>query len=204
MLHLEIGVIRNLDDLKGFLQKAIELEHATIPPYLVAHYSLYGDINKEIKDCLREVAVEEMLHMTLAANVLNAIGGEPRINFAEFVPNYPSRLPLGVGSSDPKNELVVPLERFSKQLLKNVFLEIEEPEKPREFPLVERAAELAAPGFTFATIGEFYEAVKKALSHLAMIFLLVHQRDKFPSTSRSVVMWIQMKCRILLRLWKRL
>ena len=163
MLNLEQGTIRNSDDLKRFLQKAVELEHSTIPPYLVAHYSLHGDINNEIKDCLLEVAVEEMLHMTLAANVLNAIGGTPAINFPEFVPNYPSKLPLGVGSNSPKDELIVPLERFSKQLSKRVFMEIEEPEKPRKFPMLEGAVGLEARGFSFSTIGEFYAAIKAAL-----------------------------------------
>ncbi|QDV81758.1 ferritin-like domain-containing protein [Stieleria magnilauensis] len=165
MLHLELGNISSVDDLRTFLQKAIELEHATIPPYLVAHYSLRGSLNSEIKDSLREVAIEEMLHMTLAANILNAIGGSPRIDFPEFVPNYPSKLPLGVGSTDPDNELIVPLERFSKQLLINVFMEIEEPEQPREFPVLERAASLVAPTFSFSTIGEFYSAIKQALNH---------------------------------------
>lgn len=165
MLHLEAGTISSIEDLKKFLQKAIELEHSTIPPYLVAHYSLRGLVNSEIKDCLREVAIEEMLHMTLAANILNAIGGTPKIDFPEFVPNYPSKLPLGVGSTDPKNELIVPLERFSKQLLKNVFMEIEEPERPKEFPVAELSAARVAPSFTFATIGEFYAAIKQSLSH---------------------------------------
>ncbi|CAD73688.1 MAG TPA: hypothetical protein DDX19_05000 [Rhodopirellula baltica] len=165
MLHLETGAITSVDDLREFLQKAIELEHATIPPYLVAHYSLHGPLNSEIRDCLKEVAIEEMLHMTLAANILNAIGGTPRIDFPEFVPDYPSKLPLGVGSTDPDHELIVPLERFSKQLLKNVFMEIEEPERPREFPTIERSAALVAPQFTFSTIGEFYAAIKQALMH---------------------------------------
>lgn len=166
MLHLEPGTIRSLDDLREYLQKAVELEHSTIPPYLVAHYSLHGPVNSEIKDSLLAVAIEEMLHMTLAANVLNAIDGTPNIDFPEFVPAYPSRLPLGVGSTDPKNELIVPLERFSRQLLKNVFMEIEEPEQPREFPIAElAAADVGAPDYSFATIGEFYTAVKRALNH---------------------------------------
>ena len=166
MLHLAPGTIRNIDDLRTFMQKAIELEHSTIPPYLVAHYSLHGTLNSEIKSCLREVAIEEMLHMTLAANILNAIGGSPSIDYPEFVPNYPSKLPLGVGATDPDHELIVPLERFSKQLLKNVLMEIEEPERPREFPILERTAALVAPSFSFATIGEFYLAIRQALDHL--------------------------------------
>ena len=71
--------------------------------------------------------------MTLAANVLNAVGGNPKINDQGFIPNYPCQLPLGIGSVDPEKQLIVPLEPFSKQLLKDVFMEIEEPEQPQEF-----------------------------------------------------------------------
>jgi hypothetical protein len=39
------------------------------------------------------VVIEEMLHMTIAANVLNAVGGHPAIDRPDFVPNYPEDLP---------------------------------------------------------------------------------------------------------------
>ncbi len=56
---------------------AIKLEHATIPPYLTALYSIKPDPRKSNHDSyniIRAVAVEEMLHLTLAANLLNAVG----------------------------------------------------------------------------------------------------------------------------------
>ena len=34
-----------------------------------------------------------MLHMTIACNVLNAVGGQPAIDRAGFVPDYPMILP---------------------------------------------------------------------------------------------------------------
>src|SRR2546421_835393 len=60
-------------------KKAVELEHATIPTYLYALYSLQPGGNLKIQSLVRSVVWEEMLHMSLACNVLNAIGGSPVI-----------------------------------------------------------------------------------------------------------------------------
>ena len=62
--------IRDIESLRSHLQWAIELEHSTIPPYLTAYYSLHESHNRESAGVLLSVAIEEMLHMTLAANVL--------------------------------------------------------------------------------------------------------------------------------------
>ena len=35
---------------------------------------------------IRSVVIEEMLHMALACNLLNAVGGQPEIDRAGFVP----------------------------------------------------------------------------------------------------------------------
>src|SRR5262249_44844149 len=84
---------RQASDLYQFLQSAIELEHATIPAYLQALYSIKHDQNRVVAALIRSIVVEEMLHMTIAANVMNAIGGEPVINKPNFVPIYPGPLP---------------------------------------------------------------------------------------------------------------
>ena len=39
-----------------------------------------------------------MLHMTIACNLLNALGRAPLIDAADFVPCYPGPLPLGIGT----------------------------------------------------------------------------------------------------------
>ena len=166
MVHLERQVIgRSLEEVQFYLQKAIELEHATIPPYLTAYYSLYGNSNEDIRQVLREVAIEEMLHMGLVANILNAIGGKPKLYSTEFIPSYPAPLPLGIGSEQPDKEFIVPLEPYSRQLLKDVFMEIEEPENLRSFP-AEEVMPVVEAGFSFTTIGEFYTALKEALTDL--------------------------------------
>jgi hypothetical protein len=111
-------------DLHYYLQKAVELEHSTIPPYLTAMFSLKPGVNRKIGELIRTVVVEEMLHMTIAANILIATGGGPQINTADFVPDYPGPLPMNIG------DLKVGIEAFSIQLVENIFMAIEEPEDP--------------------------------------------------------------------------
>ena len=142
-------------ELGTYLQSAIELEHSTIPPYLTAMFSLRNGTNAEIARQIREIVIEEMLHMVIAANILIAIGGSPSINQSEFVPNYPGPLPMNIG------DLTVGIEAFSIDLVKNVFMAIEEPENP--IP-VKKAAELEA--VEYATIGQFYDAIKDQIQAL--------------------------------------
>jgi hypothetical protein len=145
-------------DLWPALQQAIELEHATIPPYLYALYSLDASKNAEISSIIASVVIEEMLHMTLASNVLNALGGTPAIGQPGFIPTYPGPLPGGVES-----DLVVKLAPFSMDQLQ-MFLDIEQPEDPLNFRVLPSAAlaEAAEP----ITIGQFYTAISDAIGLL--------------------------------------
>ena len=59
--------------LEEQLETAIMLEHATIPPYLYAFWSI-KDLESPLALSISEVIKEEMLHMSLACNILNAIG----------------------------------------------------------------------------------------------------------------------------------
>jgi hypothetical protein len=98
--------------------------------------------------------MEEMLHMVLASNTLNALGGSPVIDRPEFVPTYPGPLPGGVDSS-----LTVRIRPFSGEQLQT-FLDIEQPADP----LVFRAA--AASPEEGVTIGEFYQGIEKKIVEL--------------------------------------
>jgi len=139
------------------VQNAIQLEFSTIPPYLTAMLSLHPDGNREIWSLIHEVVVEEMLHMTIGCNILNAIGGQPTLASADFLPKYPGPLPMGIGG------LTVPLEKFSLDIVRNIFMEIEEPERPLDIPVLE---DLAAQVPEFATIGAFYAARKAKIKQL--------------------------------------
>jgi hypothetical protein len=87
--------IASVASLRAHLQSAIELEHATLPPYLCALYSLDPIRNAAAAEVLCSVFVEEMLHLTLVANLLNAVGGRPRFDTPELLPGYPRYLPHG-------------------------------------------------------------------------------------------------------------
>ncbi|MEA2755117.1 MAG: hypothetical protein QOJ54_1406 [Aliidongia sp.] len=145
-----IKAVRSAADLRRYLQAAIKLEHATIPPYLAAYYSIKPGWNEEAGKIIRSVVVEEMLHMTIAANVLNAIGGKPVMNNPEFIPIYPGPLPMSVDDG-----ISVGLAPLSIDLVRDVFMRIELPETPEYYPgLLKSVAER-----DYATIGEFYDAI---------------------------------------------
>jgi hypothetical protein len=168
MLKIRADIVQSIRaaeselDLHAHVQAAIELEHATIPPYLTAYFSIKPGLMPEIAGVLRSVFVEEMLHMAIASNLLNAIGGTPRINVPEFIPSYPGPLPMGIGADPAGGDLVVGLAPLSKRVVHDVFMQIEEPEDPLEFPVQESAA----AAVTFATIGQFYRAISQKLEEL--------------------------------------
>jgi Ferritin-like len=146
------------DDLVGLVQEAIRLEFSTIPPYLTTMLSLKPRQNREIWQTIHDIVVDEMLHMAITCNLLNALGQRPMIADRDFVLTYPSSLPLGIGTG-----LVVGLEPFSRDIVKRVFMEIEEPENPLVFRAARRLDE-AVP--SFSTIGEFYRSLAAKLVEL--------------------------------------
>lgn len=144
-------------ELQYYLQEAVKLEHSTIPPYLTAMFSLKPGVNHTIAALIRSIVVEEMLHMTIAANILIAIGGTPEINKKGFVPDYPGPLPMSIG------DLIVGIEAFSIPLVQNAFMAIEEPEDPIH---IQPPPMLAAAQPSYATIGQFYDAIAKQILEL--------------------------------------
>ena len=154
MLRIETGWLEAVAtaeraaDLYPSLQGAIELEHATIPVYLSALFSLKPGAMPAVRSILAAIARQEMLHMAIAANVLTALGGAPKMTGPDFVPSYPGHLPMNINGS-----LVVHLGPLTLARIRDEFLEIEEPEHPLVFP---SGLEAAVP---FATIGQFYGAL---------------------------------------------
>jgi hypothetical protein len=109
--------------LQRALQLAVKLEHATIPPYLAALFSMDQGSNIDVSRILREIVVQEMVHMGLVCNLLNAVGGAPRLSEPAFVPRYPSRLPAAL-----RPDISVSLRRCSRDQIR-LFMEIEKPEE---------------------------------------------------------------------------
>ena len=114
--------IDDMASLRQVVQLAIELEHATIPPYLCALWSLIPGCNTQAAEIIFSVVMEEMLHLALACNLLNALGGHPAIAKPGFVPRYPGHLPGGL-----RPDLTVSLRRCSKEHVRDVFMSIEQP-----------------------------------------------------------------------------
>lgn len=167
--------ITSREDLHMYLHAALKLEHATIPPYLTALYTIKPGTNIEAVEIIRSVMVEEMLHMVLVANVLNAVGGTPDIDRADFVPVYPTYLP------DGETDFKVGLRAFSVEAI-DTFLKIERPADSEEtahkirrnssapFELLKglpRSEEEKVQGMHYYSIGEFYEEIVHGLEYLA-------------------------------------
>jgi hypothetical protein len=157
--------ITTIEDLHAYLHVAMQLEHATIPPYLLALYSIHPGTNPDAVHVLRTVVVEEMLHLTLAANILNAVGGAPCLTAKDFVPKYPTALP------DGETDFKVHLRPFSKQALRT-FLKIERPSKAPDQAAPPAAGEPADPlrlhhlSLHFYSIGEFYAEIERGIEAL--------------------------------------
>ncbi|WP_341486578.1 ferritin-like protein [Pararhizobium sp. A13] len=163
------NTIKTIDDLKAHLHIAMQLEHATIPPYLTALYSIKPGTNLDAVQVIRVVAVEEMLHLTVAANLLNAIRGTPDLTVAGFVPSYPAYLP------DGETDFEVHLASFSKETLE-IFKKIERPRlAPGPQKLVRRSYRAGVtvlgtyPGASdihYYSIGDFYAAIEEGFDFL--------------------------------------
>jgi hypothetical protein len=162
--------IRTVGDLHYYLRVAIQLEHSTIPPYLVALYSIKPGANLDATNVIRAVVVEEMLHLTMAANVLNAVGGTPDLTYQGFVPTYPTYLP------DGEDDFEVGRAALSRETVKS-FLKIERPashsgtrvstsSKERKRSLIRQDGGSSHPQLDFYSIGEFYDAIIEGLQFL--------------------------------------
>lgn len=160
--------IDSVETLSKYLYHAMQIEHATLPPYLLALYSIHPGTNLDATQVIRTVVVEEMLHLTLAANLLNSIGGKPDLTLPDFAPLYPAYLP------DGEEDFEVSLIGFSKEALES-FIKIERPspapsEAKRLVRRPRKASSLAVAldeaGMHFYSIGEFYEEVRRGFDYL--------------------------------------
>jgi len=153
-----------LQELKDNLQTAVEIELATLPIYLYTYYSinrihtrgenidtisLYANKAAAI---IMSVAVEEMLHLSLSANILYAMGVEPQI-YRRSPGSYPTPLPYhnpkGPPGPDGDTKVLIPLSKFSYEQLWH-FLQIEYPEPRNAWP----------QDRNWDTIGQFYSYIR--------------------------------------------
>ncbi len=157
--------------LLAHLQTALEIEYSTVPIYLFTYYSIQRQPSTfpagtsaarqdQIKTfankaggLIMSVAVEEMLHMSLAGNLIRALGGTPDLNlYQKPSTKYPTPLPHHNPAFNPDpqatGEFKVPLSRLTTMQL-GYFLGIEYPEKRGAVP----------QGNNWNTIGQFYDYI---------------------------------------------
>lgn len=141
--------INTIESLRAHLQAAIEVEHSTVPIYLTALYSIVEGTNEDASRIIRSVVMEEMLHMSMVANVLNAVGGRPTFNNPDFIPKFPAPMPFSDGS------IYMRLQALTPDAIA-LFRQIERPAPVDAPPQPEK----------FHTLGQFYEAVALGMEYL--------------------------------------
>lgn len=157
---------KEVTELQKHLQTALEVELSTVPIYLYTYYSinrapLWEDDKKEgnvlatfankAGGVIMSVVVEEMLHMSLAANILRAIGGKPKV-YGRSPKKFPTNLPHHEKKDKHGNRFSFDLSKLSADQLEK-FLEIEQPEKKDAPP----------EGNHWETLGQFYDYITEKI-----------------------------------------
>lgn len=153
----------NPAELHRALEMAVTFEHAIIPLYLYALYSVNAKRNRQIAELLESVVKDEMLHMMLACNLLNALGGAPDLRSPRFFPQYPGPLPGTLAAG-----MTVKLARFSLKQIRT-FMAIEQPDDPLDFP---DASDYGfEPERRLATVGDHYRGIRKQIEGRDELFV---------------------------------
>jgi hypothetical protein len=170
-------VVAHREDLWWLLAEACQLEHMIMCQYLFAEWSLkdksdglsdeQSDAIERWRGVLRGIAIEEMLHLALVANVMSSIGAAPYFGR----PNFPQRSGYFPAS------VQLDLMPFGEHALKH-FLFLERPEgmerqdaegfvptAPPRDPLSE--SEAMPRGQEFLTVGHLYRGIEDGLTRLA-------------------------------------
>lgn len=162
MILLQAKPLETIEDAYERLQTAIELEFSTLPPYLYAKFSILPGSNDRAASNLADIVGQEMIHMCLACNIMNALGGNPQLvtpgSQPPFPPVYPTTLPGDIGPPDG-DPITVHLYRYSDCAFQQG-MAIEQPVSPILF-----AAEGAEDEGT-ETIGQFYAKLDAFLATL--------------------------------------
>lgn len=156
MIVLEAKPLATVEDAWAMLQTAIGVEFGTLPPYLYSMFTILPGQNLEAAARIKSVVLQEMIHMCLACNILNALGGDPLLE----APKYPGPLPGDIGPPGGK-PLTIQLFPFSEEAMAQA-MAIERPADPLDIPVLETTAK-AVPTMT---IGQFYDALDAFLKTL--------------------------------------
>ena len=176
-MHEKI-IIEDREELFYLLSEAAEFEHSVMCSYLFTMWTLKSDVAEGVtatelaaiegwRRSIRQVALEEMLHLALVNNILAAIGASPHLWRPAF-PVRPGRFPADV---------MLRLARFSEATIDH-FVYIEKPEgialvdgagydHPAHYPRVTRPDLLTPTPQDYASQGQLYHSVLRGLARLA-------------------------------------
>jgi len=149
-----------VQDLRKMLQQAIAVELTVIPPLFTALCSI-KDQNSESAKLIHTVVIEEMLHMAVAGNLMNAIGGTvDLVSVAKHFERLPEPLPYAPFLEEIDLPMVS-LQRCSVELVQGLFSRVERVPSAwgnqRAYP--------AQPA-KFQTLGGLYEAIWQTFHRL--------------------------------------
>lgn len=173
----EIIRIESREHLLSTLSEASELEHNLMCLYLYAYFSLKQEGDPSLNDqemsavlswgkIIKEIAIQEMGHLAMVANITTSIGGAAHFHR----PNFP------VSPGYYPSEFVVQLSPFNLASLDH-FIFLERPDDSEIDMSQEFAPEVdynrEAPGGRlmshtgdYKTVGALYEAINHGLHHL--------------------------------------
>ena len=175
-MHEQI-VVQDREELFYLLSEAAEFEHSVMCSYLYTMWTLKSDVAEGVtaaelttiegwRRSIRQVALEEMLHLALVNNILAAIGASAHLWRPEF--------PVRSGRFPP--DVTLRLARFSAATIDH-FAYIEKPEgitlvdgagydHPAHYPRVARPDLLTPTPQDYSSQGQLYHSVLRGLVRL--------------------------------------
>ena len=169
--------IPNREQLLYTLTEAAEIEHNLMCCYLYAAWSLKTEPDDDVDAATRaeivkwsraiiDIAIDEMTHLALVANLMNAVGGVAHFGRPNF-PIAPGMLPAG---------LVVRLAPFNRDTLQH-FIYLERPEGSAEpdaagfvcvqtYERGQHGLRLTPAAQDYLTVGHLYRSVEAGLKAL--------------------------------------
>ena len=170
-------IIQDREELFYLLSEAAEFEHSVMCSYLYTMWTLKCDVSENVsttelaaiegwRRSIRQVALEEMLHLALVNNILAGIGASPHLWRPEF-PIQAGRFPAGV---------VLRLSPFNEATMDH-FIYIERPEgitlvdgagfdHPAHYARATRPDLLSPTPRDYASQGQLYHSVLRGISKL--------------------------------------
>jgi hypothetical protein len=142
-------------------QAAVAVELYTLPLYLTAMASV-RDMSSEACRIIFSVAVEEMLHLQLAANLCTALDASPNFSPPQYGADVPYIKPYDpeTGERGFLNAVLGPLNDETV----NTMLDIENPEEIPQGQLVDHST----PQHPYSSIGEMYDGLMVGIKQVGV------------------------------------